>query len=145
MKFSKIVKTLAIATLIMNISLHCVDAADDANITADDINITKANGRVEHPIADFDSQVSEGIVILDFFATWCPPCRRFGPVFTRAAANNPDIRFIKIDIDKYSNIAKDYGVRSMPTIIALKDGGVVKTKIGYMKLKDFENWINSIS
>ena len=145
MKFIKItVRTLAIAALVIGISTNCLDA-DTTGSAADDANTTKANGRVEHPIADFDNQVSEGIVILDFFATWCPPCRRFGPVFTRAAANHPDIRFIKIDIDKYASIASDYGVRSMPTIIVLKDGGVVKTKAGYMKLKDFENWINSIS
>jgi len=105
----------------------------------------KANGTVKLPAADFDNQVSQGTVILDFFATWCPPCKKFGPVFKKAAANHPDILFIKIDIDKYEDLMKKYNVRSMPTIIALKDGKRVKTTTGFMSNKKFENWINSIS
>ena len=130
MKFVKIIATtFTIAMLAIGISSECN---------------AKAYGSVEHPIADFENQISQGIVILDFFATWCPPCRRFSPVFEKAAANHTDILFIKIDVDKHENLVTEYGVRSMPTIIVLKDGVVVKTKTGYMSSKQFDKWISSI-
>ena len=105
----------------------------------------KANGAVKVPEADFEKQVSQGTVILDFFATWCPPCKKFAPVFEKAANKHPNILFVKIDVDKHKNLTEKYGVRSMPTIIALKDGKEVKKTTGFMSNKKFENWINSIS
>jgi len=145
MKAMKITATIfTIAALAIGISLKCIDSSS-VSATNAETKVTKANGQVEHPNTDFDKQVEDGIVILDFFATWCPPCRRFGPIFTKAAATHSDILFIKVDVDKYSSLASTYGVRSMPTIIALKDGKKIESKTGYMSNKQFESWINSIS
>lgn len=82
----------------------------------------KAAGKVQYPTADFNAQTANGIVILDFFAQWCPPCKRFGPVFEEVANSNPSALFIKVDVDQHESIAKKYSVNSMPTVIVLKNG-----------------------
>lgn len=113
-----------------------------------------ADGRVQHPEANFEKQVASGIVILDFFATWCPPCKRFGPVFVAVANKknaagdefvHADKAFIKIDIDKHTDLTGKYNILSMPTIIALKDGKEVKRVSGSMTERQFENWIKEIA
>jgi len=140
MKFIKTTATMfAIVALTLGIS--------SCNVAA-----TKAYGSVQTPatgadkdVAIFDKQVSKGIVILDFFATWCPPCKKFAPIFKEAAAKHTNILFIKVDVDTYANLTEQYGVRSMPTIIALKDGKKVETNIGAMTSNKFESWIAGIS
>jgi len=111
-------------------------------------NIAEASGTVQHPVADsiakFDNQIASGTVILDFFASWCGPCQNFGPVFTSAAKKHTNILFIKINIDNYPKITKQFGVRSIPTIIALKDGKRIKSKTGFMNAAQFDAWINGL-
>jgi Thioredoxin domain-containing protein len=119
-------------------------------IAVNSASATKADTRVVHPastvVADFEKQVANGIVILDFFAVWCPPCKRFGPIFAKTAdkAAHADKLFIKIDIEQFASLTDKYGVRSMPTIIALKDGKEVKRTTGAMSEGQFENWLKGL-
>ena len=78
----------------------------------------------------FDKLI-EREAIVDFYATWCGPCKMFGPVFEEVATNM-DINFVKIDVDKNSDIAREYGVMTIPTVILFKDGKEVKRKVGFM-------------
>lgn len=83
-----------------------------------------------HYESDFDKLIEEEAVV-DFYATWCGPCKMFGPVFEEVATNM-DINFVKIDVDKNSDIAREYGVMTIPTVILFKDGKEVKRKVGFM-------------
>lgn len=83
-----------------------------------------------HYESDFDKLIEKEAVV-DFYATWCGPCKMFGPVFEEVATNI-DINFVKIDVDKNSDIAREYGVMTIPTVILFKDGKEVKRNIGFM-------------
>lgn len=89
---------------------------------------------------DFNDIVSNGKVVVDFFATWCGPCKMLGPVFEKVSDEVNDVKFVKLDVDKFNDIARQYGVMSVPTLILFENGKEVKKEIGFMsedKLKDF--------
>lgn len=89
---------------------------------------------------DFNDIISNGKVVVDFFATWCGPCKMLGPVFEKVSDEVNDVKFVKLDVDKFNDIAREYGVMSIPTLILFENGKEVKKEIGFMsedKLKDF--------
>ena len=69
-------------------------------------------------------------VLIDFFATWCGPCKMLSPVVDRIAEENPSIKVCKIDVDQEPDLAGRYGVMSIPTLVALKDGELLKKSVG---------------
>lgn len=87
----------------------------------------------------FDKLI-EKEAIVDFYATWCGPCKMFGPVFEDASLKN-DINFVKVDVDKYSEIAREYGVMTIPTVILFKDGVEVKRNIGFMSEEELSKFL----
>ena len=72
--------------------------------------------------ANFEDTVKEGIVLLDFWAAWCGPCRAFAPIFEAAATRHPDVKFGKIDTDAEQSLAAAFEIRSIPTLMVLRDG-----------------------
>ncbi len=73
--------------------------------------------------AEFESTVTgDGIVLVDFWAEWCGPCKSFGPVFEEASNKNPDITFAKIDTEAEQEIAGALEIRSIPTLMVFRDG-----------------------
>jgi len=83
--------------------------------------------------ADFKSKVLEaqGPVLVDFFATWCGPCRMVAPVLEEIAAEKAgEVAVYKVDIDRSPDIATGFGVMSVPTLMVFKDGQVVKRAVG---------------
>lgn len=92
-----------------------------------------------HYEKDFNKLIEKEAVV-DFYATWCGPCKMFGPIFEEVS-NSSDINFIKLDVDKYSEIAREYGVMTIPTIILFKDGKEVKRYTGFIPKEEFMKFL----
>ncbi len=84
--------------------------------------------------ADFEQEVLEakGKVLVDFFATWCGPCRMLSPIIDQLADELDDVKVCKIDIDQAEALANEYGVEVVPTLIVFENGKVVKSASGVM-------------
>ncbi|KAJ8143479.1 hypothetical protein OXX80_001145 [Metschnikowia pulcherrima] len=72
----------------------------------------------------------DGLVVVDFFATWCGPCKMIAPMVDKFATQYANAKFIKIDVDQLQEIAQEYEVSSMPTFLFFKDGKVIHKVIG---------------
>ena len=80
---------------------------------------------------DFESTVLEpGIVLVDFWAEWCGPCKQFGPIFEEASNTNGDITFAKVDTEDQQALAGAAGITSIPTLMAFRDGVLVFSQPG---------------
>ena len=73
---------------------------------------------------------SDKPVILDFFASWCGPCRMVGPILDEIAEEREDIKVCKVDIDEQPELASRFRIMSVPTLMVLKDGNIVDQSIG---------------
>lgn len=90
----------------------------------------------------FEELIEKGVVLLDFFATWCGPCKMLAPELEMLADKDKDIVICKIDVDKHPSIAKKYGIMSIPTLVLYKNGTLVKKSSGYMPVDALVEWIN---
>ena len=81
---------------------------------------------------NFESEIlnSEKTCLVDFFATWCGPCKIMSPVVDEIAAENPDVKVGKVDVDEAEEIAARFGIMSIPTLMVFKGGESVKTFVG---------------
>lgn len=79
---------------------------------------------------NFDEAVSQGTVLVDFWATWCMPCKASAPHFEAFAAENPGIKAVKVNIDDAATAAEKMNIQAVPTFILLKDGIEVKRHCG---------------
>ncbi len=85
---------------------------------------------------NFNEIIKQDKVLIDFYAEWCGPCKMLTPVLERLGN---DYEIVKVDVDKHLEIAKEYGIMSVPTLIVFKNGKIVKKMIGFMgydELKD---------
>lgn len=94
-------------------------------------------------IMNFDEEIKSGIVVVDFFATWCGPCKMLSPVMDEVESEITDVKFLKIDVDKEEELARRFSVMSIPTIIVFKDGKIMSQHVGFMTKDEIIEMINS--
>lgn len=74
---------------------------------------------------------TEGVVVVDFFATWCGPCKMLAPVLEEVQTEMKNVKVVKIDIDENPEVAAEYGVKMVPTIKVFKNGDAIHTSMGF--------------
>lgn len=100
---------------------------------------------VELTADNFNDTVEDNdIVLLDFWAEWCGPCRTFGPIFEKVSEDHDDITFGKIDTDAQQELGAAFDVRSIPTIAAIRDGVMVFKQAGVLPEAALEDLIGQI-
>ena len=93
---------------------------------------------------NFANETKAGIVLLDLFATWCGPCRIQSAVLEEVVKTRPDMNIAKVDVDENPNIARSFGVMSIPTLILLKDGKMVNKHVGLMQSDDLIKFYDTV-
>lgn len=80
---------------------------------------------------NFNDLIKEGLVLVDFYAIWCGPCSMMHPII-KEISSDTSLKIIKVDVDKHDELARNYAVMSIPTILLFKDGNLVEKNIGFI-------------
>ena len=94
-------------------------------------------------LSEFNEKIASGRVLVDFFATWCGPCRILAPILEEVDERKEagDLLIVKVDVDEAGEIAAKYGIQSIPTLILFENGKAVKNALGYMPKPQLLNFL----
>ena len=93
---------------------------------------------------EFDAAVASGEVLIDFFATWCAPCRMLAPSVHALAEETPGLKVYQVDVDEEPALAARFRVMSIPTLVLLKDGKPVKTSVGLVPREQLDAMVAEV-
>lgn len=95
--------------------------------------------------ANFDATLKEsGIVFIDWWASWCGPCKAFAPIYERAAAKHPDIVWGKIDTEDQQQLAGAFGIRAIPTLMVFREGVLIFEQPGMMSALTLDKLVEEV-
>ena len=89
---------------------------------------------------NFENEIKKGLVLVDFYADWCGPCKALAPILEELE----DISVLKVNTEEHTDLAVSFGVMSIPTLILFKDGEQVGKNVGFMSKEELESWIKSL-
>lgn len=92
----------------------------------------------------FDEKISRGVVLVDFWASWCEPCRYLNPILTSLSKEFPDVLFSKLNIERNKETAEKYYISNIPTVILFKDGKLVEIIVGISPKALYRNKIKDL-
>ena len=93
---------------------------------------------------EFNKLVEVGPVVVDFFATWCGPCHALAPIFEQVAEKNPNITFVKCNIDEAGEVASKHNISAIPCLLFFKDGHVAKSLAGIQSKDKLQEVVETI-
>ncbi len=94
-------------------------------------------------LEEFNEKIAKGRVLVDFFTTWCGPCKMLAPILEEIDERNEagDLLIVKVDVDEVGVVAAKYGIQSIPTLILFEDGQAKKSTLGYMPKPQLLNFL----
>lgn len=87
---------------------------------------------------------TEKVVVIDFWATWCGPCKMMAPVVEEVAKDYPDVKVCKVNVDEEPELSNAFKIVSIPTIVVIKNGEIIDSVVGYRPKEDIEKIINLV-
>ena len=95
--------------------------------------------------AEFETLIKENNnVIIDFYATWCGPCKMLAPIFEQVSQEKENVTFVKVDVDELRDLAMEYRIASVPTVILFKDGEFIAQTMGFRPKQQFTDALEKV-
>lgn len=96
---------------------------------------------IEITQVEFNDKIKEGKVLVDCYADWCGPCRMLSPIIDEVAKKTEDCKFYKLNVDDSEEVAEEYGIMSIPTILVFEDGKLKHNEVGFKPADEIEKLI----
>ncbi len=93
---------------------------------------------------NFEQETSTGIVVVDFWASWCGPCVALAPVLNELSEKNKDVKVVKLNIDENPNISDKFNISSIPSVLFFKQGKIEDRTVGFKSLKTFQEILDKL-